>query len=461
MEKEQRRESSGIGSAAAETGSRMAAQYMKEATSQTAKAAASSVAGTTAGATAGATAGSTVAPGPGTIVGYIAGLAASAVKDLDKFFVGFLGILLVFVLLFNGVFGANLVASSYDGYMKYSAMSYSNTSTLNQQVLSYMPDVTAEAKKYGTEDYVKLFLAVMMQESSGQAIDVYQCAESLGYGPQGTTGNAITTQQSIAHGVLLLSNYIKVAGVESPTDIVHIKLALQAYNMSGGFIEFANKNYGGYTLEAAFSYQKKQSKGVKRTSNVETLGPYAYGDAYYADHVLRYYTPDFLTNSNSPIPIYYQTDYAHVPYGDGSIAECGCGPTAFAMVASYLTGRVITPLNAVEWCGNAYYTSVGTSWSYFKAATTHFGLPVTVRTTTDKTAVIEALKQGKAVISSQRPGLFTSTGHFIVLSGIDENGRIYVNDPNKANAVNKGYNNRTFNFDTEINITSKQYWIWG
>lgn len=70
-----------------------------------------------------------------------------------------------------------------------------------------------------------------------------------------------------------------------------------------------------------------------------------------------------------------------------------------------------------------------------------------------------ALSSGKLVISSQSPGLFTNGGHYIVLTGLDSNGKVYVNDPNKNNAVNKGYNNRTFDFASEINVTAKMYFV--
>lgn len=52
---------------------------------------------------------------------------------------------------------------------------------------------------------------------------------------------------------------------------------------------------------------------------------------------------------------YYQGDYSNVPYGEGNIGDCGCGPTSFAMVASTLLGTTITPEDAVTWCGNSYY----------------------------------------------------------------------------------------------------------
>ena len=151
------------------------------------------------------------------------------------------------------------------------------------------------------------------------------------------------------------------------------------------------------------------------------------------DHVLRYYqvtdTGGTYPANGMQIPLYIQTEYSHIPYGTGSIADCGCGPTSFAMVASYLTGSTITPIDAVAWCGNAYYApGQGTYWSYFQAAADHFGCG-SVTVTTDADAVLKALSEGRPVISSQSVGLFTSGGHFIVLRGITSGGKVLVNDP--------------------------------
>ena len=155
---------------------------------------------------------------------------------------------------------------------------------------------------------------------------------------------------------------------------------------------------------------------------------------------------------------YYQSDYSNVSYGSGSIASCGCGPTSFAMVASTLLKKQVTPKDAVSWCGNKYYVSgQGTSWSYFSAASEHFGIsrPKNVNSISE---VVNALKSGKLVISSQNRGLFTEHGHFILLSGISSDGKISVKDPNKNNAINKGYNNRLFTTQ-EINAAAASYWI--
>lgn len=157
---------------------------------------------------------------------------------------------------------------------------------------------------------------------------------------------------------------------------------------------------------------------------------------------------------------YYQGDYADVSYGSSNIANCGCGPTAFAMVASTILKKQITPADAISWCGNTYYVfpDKGTSWAYFPAAKNHFNLPGTMTTTSSIDEVADALKSGALVISSQSAGLFTSGGHFIVLAGIDSNDGITVKDPNKRNAIDKGYNTRKFS-KAEINEAAMNYWI--
>jgi len=131
-----------------------------------------------------------------------------------------------------------------------------------------------------------------------------------------------------------------------------------------------------------------------------------YGDKEYVEHVLRYYQ---ITNTGGSypangmqIPHYLQTDYGNIPYGGGSIASSGCGPTSFAMIASCLTGNTITPPDAVAWCGNSYYKpGVGTYWSYFQAAASHFGCG-SVTQTSNANTVLQALSE--AVRSSPLSG---------------------------------------------------------
>ena len=43
------------------------------------------------------------------------------------------------------------------------------------------------------------------------------------------------------------------------------------------------------------------------------------------------------------VPLYYQTDYPHNKFGNGTIASSGCSITCLAMVATYLTDQEYTP----------------------------------------------------------------------------------------------------------------------
>ena len=62
-------------------------------------------------------------------------------------------------------------------------------SPLSEEVEALRPDILAELKKYGKEEYINLFLALVMQESGGQGEDVFQCSESLGKAPNSIDKN--------------------------------------------------------------------------------------------------------------------------------------------------------------------------------------------------------------------------------------------------------------------------------
>ena len=326
---------------------------------------------------------------------------------------------------------------------------------LSDEVLSYRPAVERIAAKYGMSEYVELILAVMMQESGGRGLDVMQAAEGSFNTKYPHKPNGITDPEySIECGIQELKYALEKAGCTGPTDLDRIKLALQGYNYGSGYIDWAMERDGGYTKENAIAYSDMMC--------ARPSWPYdRYGDKEYVEHVLRYYQ---ITNSGGSypangmqIPHYLQTDYGNIPYGGGSIASSGCGPTSFAMIASYLTDTTITPADAVAWCGNSYYMpGVGAYWSYFQAAANHFGCG-SVTQTSDANQVLQALSEGHPVISSQRAGLFTSGGHFIVLRGVTADSKVLVNDPNDNSS--KNYINREFDMMSEVHATSNAYWI--
>ena len=329
------------------------------------------------------------------------------------------------------------------------------TATVSDEVLRYRATVEQIAAKYGMTPYVELILAVMMQESGGRGLDVMQAAEGGFNKKYPHVPNGITDPEySIECGIQELKYALDKAGCTGPTDLDRIKLALQGYNYGSGYIDWAMERDGGYTKANAIAYSDMMC--------ARPNWPYSrYGDKEYVDHVLRYYiitsTSGTYPANGMQIPHYLQTDYGNIPYGGGSIATSGCGPTSFAMVASYLTGKTITPVDAVSWCGNSYYKpGVGTYWSYFAAAASHFGCG-SVTQTNDSNKVLKALSEGHPVISSQSAGLFTRGGHFIVLRGVTASGKVLVNDPNDS--ASKNYINREFDMMSEIHATASAYWI--
>lgn len=213
--------------------------------------------------------------------------------------------LAAFILLFSiiGVLTEFQVAilgrESESGMVAASASAASTgNSALSENVLLYRDAVLAEAKQHGKEEYLNLFLAVMEQESHGAGSDVFQSSESKGL-PAGT----LSPEESIKQGVAYLSGMIDKAGVASPSDLERIRLALQGYNMSGGYIDYAVQSDGGWTQENVFAYAKMKSGGVRNTGNREkALGPWRYGDQYYTDHVLRYYQIPGTESSETASP---------------------------------------------------------------------------------------------------------------------------------------------------------------
>lgn len=133
------------------------------------------------------------------------------------------------------------------------------------------------------------------------------------------------------------------------------------------------------------------------------------------------------------IPLLLQWDerWGYAIYGDDMIAVNGCGPTAVAMIAAGLTGdNTITPYKVAQFSAeNGYYAGdSGTSWTLMTEGARQFGI-YGEELGLDEGGIYSALENGHPIICSMKPGDFTTTGHFIVLTGI-EDGRIRVNDPN-------------------------------
>lgn len=131
-----------------------------------------------------------------------------------------------------------------------------------------------------------------------------------------------------------------------------------------------------------------------------------------------------------PLLLQWDQRWGYARYGDGLLALNGCGPTCLAMAAAGLTGDdTITPARVADAAQRAgYWGPNGTSWDLMRDGCREWGL-ASEELPLSEAAVTGALEAGRPIICSVRPGDFTTTGHFILLAGVEEGG-IRVNDPN-------------------------------
>ncbi|MBS6370523.1 MAG: C39 family peptidase [Lawsonibacter sp.] len=133
-----------------------------------------------------------------------------------------------------------------------------------------------------------------------------------------------------------------------------------------------------------------------------------------------------------PLLMQWDPRWGCAPYGDGLMALNGCGPTALAMVVCGLTGDgSVTPWTVAQYADEAgyYVEGAGSKWELMSTGCQHFGL-VARELPLDRSVMVRVLEDGQPIVCSVGPGDFTTSGHFILITGV-EDGKFHVNDPNR------------------------------
>lgn len=140
---------------------------------------------------------------------------------------------------------------------------------------------------------------------------------------------------------------------------------------------------------------------------------------------------DYETGGTVPLFLQWDPNWGYEKYGRDFLAVTGCGPTCLAMAGYYLTGdENMTPDKIAGFAQrNGYYEAgYGSSWMLISEGTEKLGLKATELPLVKK-KMVNALEAGNPVILAMGPGDFTTAGHYIVLTGV-EDGKFRVNDPN-------------------------------
>ena len=136
------------------------------------------------------------------------------------------------------------------------------------------------------------------------------------------------------------------------------------------------------------------------------------------------------------IPHFLQWDerWGYETYGSDFLAVTGCGPTCLSMVTCGLTGDTRwNPYEVAKMAeDNGYYVDgSGSSWALMSSGAEKLGLTVS-SVIFDAEHIRATLEAGQPIICVMGPGDFTNAGHFLVLTGVDKNGDIILQDPNSV-----------------------------
>ena len=139
----------------------------------------------------------------------------------------------------------------------------------------------------------------------------------------------------------------------------------------------------------------------------------------------------YSTNNGVPLFLQWDMQWGYIPYGSDVAGITGCGPVCLSMAAYYLTGNdAYSPDRMIDFAlKNGYYSpGNGSSWTLISEGAVQLGFDVT-EIPLDKDRIIRNLQVNNPIICVMGPGDFTTTGHYIVMTGYKD-GMIQINDPN-------------------------------
>lgn len=147
------------------------------------------------------------------------------------------------------------------------------------------------------------------------------------------------------------------------------------------------------------------------------------------------------------IPLFLQWDerWGYETYGSDFLAVTGCGPTCLSMVRCGLGGDTRwNPLEVAKLAEDEgyYVPGAGSSWDLMTEGAAQLGL-IASNVIYDREHILEKLREGTPIICIMGPGDFTTSGHFIVLTGADGDGMVTVCDPNSRRNSEKSWDVET------------------
>lgn len=161
---------------------------------------------------------------------------------------------------------------------------------------------------------------------------------------------------------------------------------------------------------------------------------------YPTEHVKEHIVDLTEEASMDSVPLFVQWDkrWGYEKYSGNFFAASGCGPTTLSMVVVYLThNRDASPLAVAKYSKEAGYSvdGSGSSWTLISEGCRHYGIKAKT-VALDESRMKAELDAGHPIVVNVGPGDFTDTGHFMVITGYDDEG-FSINDPNSIEKSGK------------------------
>lgn len=181
----------------------------------------------------------------------------------------------------------------------------------------------------------------------------------------------------------------------------------------------------------------------------------------YSEHIGKHAKIDLkkeVTKGTIPELLQWDERWGYEKYGEGLMAVNACGPTTLSMVYMGLSGDTsLHPLAMAKLAEEKgfYVEGNGSSWNMMKDLARSIGLD-SRSGVCDAAHIKEQLRQGHPVVCIMGPGDFTLHGHFIVLTGLTEDGKVRLNDSNSLKNSEKEWD-----IDTIVDQTRDLWFFYG
>jgi len=358
----------------------------------------------------------------------------------------------------------NLVYSAHteetvniDTYIKGSMYAYANSYDDSEKLKAYTVAITTNSLRNSGYNSGDKTINLSLEDNS--YCDINNGCHIVGSGDNIRLVSGGTNDNSNGNSLYYNDKYYYKIPVSTE---IRSKLD-NAYNEAFGDVVLVNNGLNDIKIESLANAQGSTYKNILKNTYGSSVTNIKENN--YTANVV--YNNKVVTVNN--VVFYDQNDYSNVQFcgrSGRSIKSSGCGVTAMAIVASTFIDNAYDPVSmmkdAYSW-GYCGYGISGTNAGFFRKEASKLKINYAyVSKKGNLNKVTNALSSGKSmVIALMGSGTFTSSGHYIVLTGINgETEEVYVHDPyHKVNVRRRYSGNGWYSFNDVIAKEARGFYI--